>query len=293
MYPHGNTTMATIISDVFQPRNKSEKRTCTCTCTCQCAGGHHLEHCHKFRAQTLQQRRELVTKRGVCHSCLNPRYYMKKCRGARICGIEGCQRRLQPLFHSSSEPVCTAESGAHAADLVAEVRPGNDATSVSAMSSVASSASSCRVGLQVVPVRVSTPYGGRVIETYAFLDSGSNVTMCLNSLAEELGAECSPAEFTLSTVTSSQSRKGQQLCLEVVGVNTDNGVRLEKVWTTNTLPVIQRSIPTTKDVHDWPHLKGVDIADLVMTCRKPCAPSKCDLERSASHKLCEPYWDGP
>lgn len=87
--------------------------------------------------------------------------------------------------------------------------------------------------------------------------------MCLNSLTEELGAESTPVEFTLSTVNGSQSRKGQQLCLEVVGVTTGKAVRLEKVWTTDTLPVTQRSIPTKKDVHDWPHLKGVDIADLV------------------------------
>ena len=92
------------------------------------------------------------------------------------------------------------------------------------MSSVASSVSSCPVGLQVVPVQVSTLYGGRVIETYAFLDSDSNLTMHLNSLAEELVAECTPTEFSLSTVTGSQSREGQQLCLEVVGITTG------KVW---------------------------------------------------------------
>ena len=48
-----------------------------------------------------------------------------------------------------------------------------------------------------------------------------------------------------------------------MGVTTGKGVRLEKVWTTDSLPVTQRSIPTTKDVRDWPHLKGVDIPDLV------------------------------
>ena len=188
---------------------------------------------------------------------------MKKCRRAKICGVEGCQRRHHPLLHSSSEPASSTEHEAHAADPVAEASPGNNVTSVSATNSVFSSASSCRVGLQVVPVGVSTPYGSRVIETYAFLDSGSNVTMCLNSLTEDLGAESTPVEFTLSTVHGSQSRKGQQLCLEVVGLTTDRDVRLEKVWTTDTLPVTQRSIPTKKEVHHWPHLKGVDIADLV------------------------------
>lgn len=216
-----------------------------------------------------------------------------KCRGARICGVEGCQRRHLPLLHSSSEPVCTAENGACAADPVAEAGPGNDATSVSATSSVASSASSCCVGLQLVPVRVSTPYGSRVMETYAFLDGGSTVTMCLNSLAEELGAECTPVEFTLSTVTRSQSREGQQLCLEVVGITTGKGVRLEKVLTTDTLPVTQRSIPTTKDVHDWPHLKGVDIADLVdkkvsILIGSDTPEALCPLE-VRSGKIGQPY----
>ena len=58
----------------------------------------------------------------------------------------------------------------------------NGATSVSASSNVASSSSSRRIGLQVVPVKVSSPYSSRIIETYAFLDSGSNTTMSLRSL---------------------------------------------------------------------------------------------------------------
>ena len=126
-----------------------------------------------------------------------------------------------------------------------------------------SSSRSCRVGLQVVPVKVSAPYGNRVIETYAFLDSGSNTTMCLSSLAEELDADCTPVEFTLSTVSGNQKRKGQQLCLDVVGVTTGKGVRLNKVWTTDSLPVAAESIPTTTDVQQWSHLKDVDITDLV------------------------------
>ena len=168
--------MATVTGDVLQPGNESGKRTFA---SIQCTDGHHLECCHKLRAQTLQQRQELVTKREVCHSYLSAEYYVKKCRDARLCGVEGCQRRHHPLLHSSSEPVCTAENGASAADPVVEAGPGNDATIVSATSSVASSVSCCCVGLQVVPVQVSTPYGGMVIETYAFLDSGSNVTVCL------------------------------------------------------------------------------------------------------------------
>lgn len=50
---------------------------------------------------------------------------------------------------------------------------------------------------------VSILYGGCVIEIYVFLDSGLNVIMCLNSLVEELGVECSLVEFILFIVISS------------------------------------------------------------------------------------------
>ncbi|CAB4037395.1 Hypothetical predicted protein, partial [Paramuricea clavata] len=98
---------------------------------------------------------------------------------------------------------------------------------VSGVGATNSSSRSYRIGLQVVPVRVSAPYGNHVIETYAFLDSGSNT---------DLGADCTPVELTLSTVSGNQKRNGQQLSLDVVGVATGKGVRLNKVWTTDSLP---------------------------------------------------------
>ena len=53
--------------------------------------------------------------------------------------------------------------------------------------------------------------------------------MCLSSLARKLGAEYTPVEFTLSTVLGPQCKEGLQLCLDVVGVATGKGLRLEKV----------------------------------------------------------------
>ena len=112
--------------------------------------------------------------------------------------------------------------------------------------------------------------------------------MCLSSLAEELGADCTPIEFTLSTVSETEKRKGQQLSLDVVGVATGKGVRLDKVWTADCLPVATESIPTNADVQQWSHLKGINIADLVdkkvqfslaVTLLKPFAPLKYGRER--------------
>ena len=110
-----------------------------------------------------------------------------------------------------------------------------------------------------MPVKVSAPYGNRVIETYAFLDSGSNTTMCLSNLAKDVGADCTPVEFTLSTVSGNQKRKAQQLSLDVVGVTTGKGVKLNKVWTTDSL----RAAPEVTDVRQWSHLRDIELTDLV------------------------------
>jgi hypothetical protein len=124
-----------------------------------------------------------------------------------MCGVEGCQRRHHPLLHSSEKEVKPpqADPGAESGSAPENNRSTQDMQSggynVSGVGETNSSSRSYRIGLQVVPVRVSAPYGNHVIETYAFLDSGSNTTMCLSSLAKDLGADCTPVEFTLPTVS--------------------------------------------------------------------------------------------
>ena len=87
--------------------------------------------------------------------------------------------------------------------------------------------------------------------------------MCLSSLAKDLGADCTPVEFTLSTGSGNQKRKAQQLSLDVLGVTTGKGVKLDKVWTTDSLPVASESIPTATDVRQWSYLKYVELTELV------------------------------
>lgn len=149
-------------------------------------------------------------------------------------GVEHCQRRDHPLLHSSDLVKNNANSSEHNSRSAFQVQtlspggfPHNDATSISPTGNVA--LSSGRIGLQVVPVKVSSPYSNRIIETCAFLDSISNTFMCLSSLAKELEADCTPVEFILSTVSGTQCKEGQQPRLDIVGVVTGKGVHLEKV----------------------------------------------------------------
>ena len=55
-------------------------------------------------------------------------------------------------------------------------------------------------GLPVVPVKVKCAGSSKVIETYAFLDPGSNTTFCTNELLEQLGVEGKETILSLTTL---------------------------------------------------------------------------------------------
>lgn len=98
-----------------------------------------------------------------------------------------------------------------------------------------------RVCFKVVPVKVSGPGSNKHLMTYAFLDSGSDTTLCLRSLIEELSLESEPTNFTLSTVNYQGKEHGHQTCLDIEALagrmkfTLDAFCPLEQ----NTLPAIK------------------------------------------------------
>ena len=81
-----------------------------------------------------------------------------------------------------------------------------------------------RVCFKVVPVKVSGPGSNKHLMTYAFLDSGSDTTICLRSLVEELSLESEPTNFTLSTVNYQGKEHGHQTCLDIEALDGRNEV---------------------------------------------------------------------
>lgn len=149
------------------------------------------------------------------------------------------------------------------------------------------------VSLKVVPVKVKAPDGDKEIETYAFLDDGSDTTMCLQSLADDLGIEGKPVQFVLSTMPGDQERQGRELCLDVTGMSTGKGVRMSNVWTTDRLPISEENIVAKRDVCEMDHLKDIDIIELperkiTLLIGSDTPEALCPLE-VRSGKRGEPY----
>ena len=72
----------------------------------------------------------------------------------------------------------------------------------------ATGASERRVCLGVVPLKVRAKGGGRVVETYALLDSGSEVTLCKEQLSLELGSWGLKRDYELQGLRGPGKLKG-------------------------------------------------------------------------------------
>ena len=83
----------------------------------------------------------------------------------------------------------------------------------------ATGAGEARVCLGIIPVKVQGKGGCRVIDTYALLDNGSEVTLCHEQLAKELGLDGERFGFTLTGMTGSQKVNSKLVDLLVKSID--------------------------------------------------------------------------
>ena len=79
-----------------------------------------------------------------------------------------------------------------------------------------------KVRLRIVPVRIRGNQHGQVLETYALLVNGSDVTLCDRKLVDELRITGQPRSFMLTTQESNDSeRSGLDVKLIIDSINGD------------------------------------------------------------------------
>ncbi|KAK3752436.1 hypothetical protein QZH41_003520 [Actinostola sp. cb2023] len=148
-------------------------------------------------------------------------------------------------------------------------------------------ASTLVTGLAIVPVKVKAPGKSRVIETYAFLDNGSNTTFCTEELMQKLGIKGRKTNLSLTTVQSKNAAvECRLLNLEVFDLKQEHQIDLPNVYSMHKLPVSSADIATRQDIDRWPHLKGIELtaidADvgLLIGCDVPEALQPQDIRIS-------------
>ena len=232
-----------------------------------CRGQHGLWKCDKFKKQPHQDKWKVVRDQKLCIKCLRSGHFARDCPRTQFkCRVDGCNRDHNTLLHippeDSSPPSANHDQSR---ERVTGTNTSSDTSGVTSERSAVTATTGAgeRVCLSVVPVKVLAKGGNLIpVETYALLDSGSEITLCHESLKESLGVSGTRLDFTLSGMTGSTMVESQQVDLTVMSMDESVTVELPNVRTVKHMPITGSCIAKKEDLEHWPHLHDVELQQL-------------------------------
>ncbi|XP_070571225.1 uncharacterized protein [Ptychodera flava] len=199
--------------------------------------------------------------------CLKPGHRSRQCKQKAKCSK--CQGKHPTVLHQdrrpttdkdedSKRPVQTESVAVHCTTAeVDQVQPFMGTGG--ADDDTGGDDDNCKVLLTIIPVKVKLKGSNRMVQTYAFLDTGSVISFCTEALQRKLGATGRKTKLTVNTVNG----LGSHTCDKVTGIEVYNldcsepQVELKTVYTKPEIGVSEDYIPRQEDLMRWPHLKNI------------------------------------
>ena len=235
-----------------------------------CDANHWLSQCDAFKQMSVEDRFVFVRQKKLCINCLVPGHFVRDCSKKSFCRVHGCTDKHSTFLHPKQPrtdppsdkltPGEKDEDNSRRSEEDHAAKESNNGYVRTRKSPLRASASMSTTGLAVVPVRVKAKGKAKTVETYAFLDSGSNTSFCTEKLMRLLNLKGTKMTLSLTTMESANAPiETSYVNLEVLDLNEDNVVELPMVFSRPSLPISRDSIADQKDVNRWPHLKGINI----------------------------------
>ena len=224
-----------------------------------CQGAHALESCDNLFKLPFYERTDVLKVKGFCFSCLLYGHHRRDCRNKARC--RHCNGRHPSVLHVDGHiPRRVDVTGNFNRPSVAS--PTSD-EKVTSQAERHTGAGEEDVTLAIVPVKVKLRDSSRCVDTYAFLDSGSNVSFCTESLMQKLGCRGKRRQMKLNTMGDSHTMYTYEINnLEVCDLSLQSTVRIPAIYSKSSLPVSHRHIPTSDDIHKFPHLADIDLPSI-------------------------------
>ncbi|XP_065095609.1 uncharacterized protein LOC135717446 [Ochlerotatus camptorhynchus] len=205
--------------------------------------GHRVRDCEVFKKLDIDDRWRRVRALLLCQNCLF-NHGRRACRGRKTCDIEGCQFRHHPLLHSQRGPPKLSAP-------TPRVQVADNHTHHHAMSSKL---------FRIIPVILHGRSGS--IETFAFLDEGSDLTLVEHDLATALGVKGTPHPLCLRWTgdTSRLEKESRRITIEIAGNGQSKRHKLVNARTVNNLSLPVQSFQAEEAVKVYPHLKGIPVS---------------------------------
>ncbi|XP_070854616.1 uncharacterized protein [Drosophila suzukii] len=217
------------------------------------AGDHKIQTCPNFSAMNTAERWDVSRTHHLCLNCLNK--HRSQCLSRKTCNINNCRERHHPLLHAKQlyraehqrQPTAPElESGHILAHRHAE-----------------------QTNFRIAPIKID--YKTQKINTFAFLDEGSSVTLIEETIFQQLQVTGVPHPLCLKW-TDNTTRVGETSKTATLRViNTQNGAKfkLRDGCSVRSLSLPMQSANMEELAMKFPYLKGLPIASYANTTDVP------------------------
>ncbi|XP_065095799.1 uncharacterized protein LOC135717600 [Ochlerotatus camptorhynchus] len=217
-----------------------------------------VEKCKQFVAMDLSARWAALREHKLCRSCLES--HRGPCKSGKSCGKNGCQYKHHRMMHNDAKDKSIASSSSSSAPTTSTSQQVSASSSRETRSCNTHRGESRAVLFQYVPVTLYND--GIKVQTYAFLDSGSSLTLMEEGLAKELNlrGESHPLCLHWTADTCRYEDDAMRVSLNISG--TYNGCpqnNLTDVYTVKELKLPSQSLSVRKLSEEYPHLEGLPI----------------------------------
>lgn len=210
-----------------------------------CEGeGHWINDCAKLLAKAPVDRLAWYKSTGRCFICAKRTHRSTGCFVKVRCNI--CSRSHATILHDAFEISNPSPS---------YNKVYKDTTvGVGIMNHRASS----QVFLQTLPIKIHTP-GGRIVETYGILDSGSQATLIQEGFAKDIGLNGPTTNLHVSGINDGSEHKSRRVSfwLSDPKENSSSLLKVSEAWTFDQpFKFPSNEMP---DSPSWPHVNDLDL----------------------------------
>lgn len=224
-----------------------------------CGKGHSLADCQKIRKLPQKERVDFLKGKGLCFSCLTQGHLSRDCKKRIQCDY--CSKRHPSMLHYERTEDVAVDDKLNDAEY-ADAEAPSPIPITGGICGATGAGNSSRV-LAIVPVHIKLKKSSKIIDTYAFLDNGSEATFCSEKLMRQLGIEGRKTQILLRTMGQKKLEQSYIVSgLEVSGVKENVYIDLPDTYTHKDIPVSRESIPMQTDLEKWPHLHRVELPEI-------------------------------
>ncbi|XP_055615136.1 uncharacterized protein LOC129761441 [Toxorhynchites rutilus septentrionalis] len=207
--------------------------------------GHRLQDCGTFKSLTVDDRWKCVQANRLCRNCLCS-HGKRSCRRTSSCGTNGCPYRHHPMLHSTRT--------GNAFNRQLQPATGENHTHRQMEH---------HVFFRIIPVMLFGPSG--IVNTFAFLDDGSSLTLIEEELVEQLGIEGESRPLCLmwtGNVTRNE-KESKQVSLSISATGSHRRYALDDARTVKELCLPRQTLSYGVLENKYDHLRGLPVTSYV------------------------------